>query len=206
MAEKRADGGTKAGSMVMDGRERLPPLPESAWTEEQRAAVKAFSEGRGYAPLGPFWVLLYSPEVMLRAKAMGDYLRYRNSLPKDISELVILMTAREWTQQFEWGHHVVFAREAGLSDQVIDAIAEGRRPDGMSLREAVAWDFTRELLANRRVSDATYGRAKDQFGEKGVVDMAAVSGYYTMLAMVMNVAETPAPVDRDDRIKVWTGG
>lgn len=201
-----AGTGAKPGNMVMANVERLPPLPESAWSDEQKAAVKAFSDGRGYMPLGPFWVLLYSPEVMLRAKAMGDYLRYRNSLPKDISELVILMTAREWTQQFEWGHHVVFARDVGLSQAVIDALADGRRPDGMSLREATAWDFTRELLANRRVSDPTYARARDQFGEKGVVDMAALSGYYTMLAMVMNVAQTPAPVDRDDRIRVWTGG
>lgn len=201
-----AQNGENPGSMVMANVERLPPLPESAWTDEQRSAVKAFSDGRGYMPLGPFWVLLYSPEVMLRSKAMGDYLRYRNSLPKAVSEMVILMTARAWTQQFEWGHHVVFALEAGLSQAVIDAVAEGRRPDGMSGAEEAAFEFTRELLANRRVSDATYARAKAEFGEQGVVDMAAVSGYYTMLAMVMNVAQTPAPADRDSRIKVWTGG
>lgn len=185
------------------GIERLPPLPEGQWTDEQRAAVTAFSEGRGYPPIGPFWVLLYSPEVMLRAKAMGDYLRYRNSLPKDISEMVILMTARGWSQQFEWGHHVVYALEAGLSRAHIDAIADGRRPDGMSIKEAAAYDFTHELQTNKRVSDATYGRAKLQFGEKGVVDMAAVGGYYTMLAMVMNVAQTPAPADRPDRLPLW---
>ena len=185
--------------------DRLPPLPEEKWTEDQRAAVHAFSEGRGYPPIGPFWVLLYSPEVMLRAKAMGDYLRYRNSLPKDISEMVILMTARVWSQQFEWGHHVVYALEAGLPRAHIDAIADGRRPDGMSLSQAAAYEFTHELNTNRRVSDPTHDKVKQFFGDKGVVDMAAVSGYYTMLAMVMNVAQTPAPVDRPDRMPIWPG-
>lgn len=194
---------TKSNQAASD---RLPPIPESQWTEEQRAAVKAFSEGRGYAPLGPFWVLLYSPGVMLRAKAMGDYLRYRNSLPKDVSELVILMTARAWSQQFEWGHHVVYALEAGLSRAHVDAVADGRRPVGMSAALAAAYDFTHELQVNKRVSDATYARVVEQFEQKGAVDMAAVGGYYTMLAMVMNVAQTPAPVDRPDRLPVWPVG
>ena len=76
--------------------------------------------------------MLRSPEVMLRAKAMGDYLRFRNVLPKRVSEMVILITAREWTQQYEWAYHYGFALEAGLAKPIVEAIAEGRRPDAMS--------------------------------------------------------------------------
>ena len=95
--------------------ERLPPIAAEKMTKEQRLAAEEFKAGRGYDLLGPFAVMVRSPEVMLRAKAMGDYLRFRNVLPKRVSEMVILLTAREWTQEFEWSHHYKFALEAGLS-------------------------------------------------------------------------------------------
>lgn len=170
--------------------DRLPAIPEGQWTEAQKAAVAEFSAGRGYGPLGPFWVMLRSPEVMLRAKAMGDYLRYRNRLPKDISEMVILQTARNWSQSFEWVHHARFAREYGLADDIIAAIADGRRPAVLSIAQAAAYDFTVELQTHKRVSDVTYARAVAAFGEPGVIDLIGVQGYYTMLAMMMNVART----------------
>ena len=182
--------------------ERLPPIPEADWTAEQRQAVADFSAGRGYAPLGPFWVMLRSPEVMLRAKAMGDYLRYKNRLPKDISEMVILQTARTWSQSFEWSAHARFAREAGLPETIIAAIADGRRPEGLEGAHAAAYDFSAELQTNKRVSDATYARAVSAFGEPGVVDMIGVQGYYAMLAMMMNVARTPVP-EGGEHLQRW---
>ena len=115
--------------------------------------------------------MLRSPEVMLRAKAMGDYLRFRNVLPKRVSEMVILITAREWTQQYEWAYHYGFALEEGLAKSTIEAIAEGRRPEGMKEDEAAAYDFSIELHRTRRVSDATYARALKLFGEQGIVDL-----------------------------------
>lgn len=173
--------------------ERLGPMHEAAMSAAQKAAVTAFTAGRGYPPLGPFWVLLRSPEVMLRTKALGDYLRLGNSLPKAISELAIIYTARQWSQQFEWLHHAQFARDAGLADEIIAAIADGRRPAAMSEMEAAAYDLAAELQHTHRVSDATYARAIAAFGEQGVVDLVGVQGYYTMLAMVMNVARTALP-------------
>jgi 4-carboxymuconolactone decarboxylase len=140
--------------------------------------------------------MLRSPEVMLRAKAMGDYLRFRNVLPKRVSEMVILVTARQWTQQFEWSHHYTYAMEAGLAKDIADAIAEGRRPDRMADDEAAAYDFSIELHRNRSVSDASYARALALFGEQGIIDLTGVNGYYSFLAMMMNVART-AP-DTDD--------
>src|ERR1700741_5508402 len=112
--------------------DRLPPIPADKMTPEQKRAAEEFQAGRGYAPRGPFAVMLRSPEVMLRAKAMGDYLRFCNVLPKRVSEMVILITAREWTQQYEWSYHYGFALEAGLAKPIIDAIAESGRPDGMA--------------------------------------------------------------------------
>jgi hypothetical protein len=112
--------------------ERMLPIQPDKWTAEQKQAAEEFQAGRGYAVSGPFAVMLRSPEVMLRAKAMGDYLRFRNVLPKRVSEMVILITAREWTQQYEWSYHYGFALEAGLAKPIVEAIAHGRRPDAMA--------------------------------------------------------------------------
>jgi 4-carboxymuconolactone decarboxylase len=175
--------------------ERMPPLAEGELTEEQREAAEAFKEGRGYAVHGPFAVMLRSPEVMLRAKAMGDYLRFRNVLPRRVSEMVILVTAREWTQQFEWAYHYRYAMEAGLAREIADAIGEGRRPPNMADDETGAYDFAIELHHHKSVSNATYARALALFGEAGVIDLTGICGYYSFLAMMMNVARTPAPAD-----------
>ena len=174
--------------------ERMLPIRPDQQTAEQKKAADEFQAGRGRAISGPFAVMLRSPEVMLRAKAMGDYLRFRNVLPKRVSEMVILITAREWTQQYEWAHHYGFALEAGLAKPLIEAIAEGRRPDAMADDEAAAYDFSLELHKTKRVSDQTYARAQQLFGEPGVIDLIGINGYYSFLAMMMNVARTqPEP-------------
>jgi len=181
--------------------ERLPPIPAERMTPEQRKAAEEFAAGRGYSVRGPFAVMLRSPEVMLRAKAMGDYLRFRNVLPKRVSEMVILITAREWTQPYEWAYHYGFAVEEGLSKAIIDAIADGRRPDAMKEDEAAAYDFTIELHRRRSVSDATYARALKLFGEQGIIDLVGVSGYYTFNAMMMNVGRTKLDTDKAPPLK-----
>jgi 4-carboxymuconolactone decarboxylase len=169
----------------------LPPIPADKMTPEQKRAAEEFESGRGYAPRGPFAVMLRSPEVMLRAKAMGDYLRFRNVLPKHVREMVILVTAREWTQDYEWFHHYKIGLEEGLSKAIADAIADGRRPERMEEPEAAAYDFAVELHRRRSVSDATYARALSHFGEHGIIDLIGLNGYYTFNAMMMNVARTP---------------
>jgi 4-carboxymuconolactone decarboxylase len=174
----------------MGSKDRMPQIPAGKMTAEQHKAAEEFASGRGYGVRGPFAVMLRSPEVMLRAKAMGDYLRFRNVLPKRVSEMVILITAREWTQQYEWSYHYKFAMEEGLAPQIADAIADGRRPDTMDEDEAAAYDFSIELHRRRSVSDATYARTLARFGEQGIIDLTGVNGYYSFLAMMMNVART----------------
>ena len=181
----------------METNERMLPIRPDQQTAEQKLAAEEFQAGRGHAISGPFAVMLRSPEVMLRAKAMGDYLRFRNVLPKRVSEMVILITAREWTQQYEWSYHYGFALEAGLAKPIVEAIAEGRRPDAMADDEAAAYDFSIELHKTKRVSDKTYARALHLFGEPGVIDLIGINGYYSFLAMMMNVARTQPEPGRD---------
>jgi len=140
-------------------------------------------------------VMLRSPEVMLRASAMGDYLRYRTVLPPRLNELIILITARHWTQQFEWHVHQPAALKAGLRPDIVSAVADGRRPDGMEQDEAIVHDFTIELLRSQNVSDPVYARAAARFGEHGIVDMVGVCGYYSFLSMMMNTARTAVPAN-----------
>lgn len=177
----------------MPTRDRLPPIPADKMTAEQKAAAEAIIKGpRGHL-VGPFLVLLRSPEFMNRLQRTGEYLRFNSALPPRLSELAILLTARVWSQGFEWHHHRIIAEKAGLSGAIIDAIAEGRRPDAMVEDEAAVHDFIAELHKNRSVSEPTYQKALKLFGEKGIVDMTGISGYYSLLAMLMNVAGTPNP-------------
>jgi 4-carboxymuconolactone decarboxylase len=174
-------------------RERMPIIPDDQMTDEQKAAARTFAEGRGYAVRGPFAAMLRSPEVMLRAKAMGDYLRFKSTLPPRLNELAICVTARQWGQSYEWHAHRPLAEKGGLRAQIADAIADGRRPRDMSIDEECVYDFATELHQNKCVSDATYARTVALFGEKGVMDLTAVNGYYTLIAMVLNVARTALP-------------
>jgi 4-carboxymuconolactone decarboxylase len=173
--------------------DRMPPIAADKLTDAQKKAAEAFAEGRGYAVRGPFVPLIRSPEVMLRAKQMGDYLRFKSTLGPRLNEMVILITAREWTQQYEWHAHLPFALKAGLRREITDAIAEGHRPAGMAEDEEIAYDMATEILRQKRVSDPTYRRALARFGEQGVIDLLGVVGYYNFLAIVMNATRTGMP-------------
>ena len=141
--------------------------------------------------------MLRSPEVMLRAAAMGDHMRYKTVLPPALNEFVILLVARHWSQQFEWHVHQPSALKAGLSEQIVAAVAKGHRPDAMSNDETIVYEFATELLRLQNVSDLTYERARDRFGESGVIDMIGVAGYYSFLSMMMNAARTAVPTDSE---------
>jgi 4-carboxymuconolactone decarboxylase len=173
--------------------DRMPPIPAERLTDAQKRAIAEFKAARSAELSGPFVAMLRSPEVMSRARAMGDYVRFRSSLPPRLSEFVILMTARGWTQQYEWSAHHPLALKAGLKPEVVNAIAEGRRPEHMAEDEEILYSFCDELQRTHSVSDATYARAVAKFGEPGVIDTLGITGYYTLLAMVLNTARTPLP-------------
>lgn len=173
--------------------DRMPPVPADKLTPAQTKAVDEYRKARGGEPGGPWAVLTRSPELMSRTLMLSDYLRFNSTLPPRLSEFVILMTAREWGQNYEWNAHHPLAVKGGLRPEVARAVAEGRRPAAMADDEAGLYDLIQELLRNRTVSDATYGRAVSLFGEQAVVDAVSISGYYSMVAMLLNVARTPLP-------------
>jgi 4-carboxymuconolactone decarboxylase len=177
--------------------DRMPPIPREQWTDAQAKAAAEFARMRGQDVFGPFAPMLRSPDVMLLAAAMGDYMRYRTSLPPALNEMIILITARHWSQQFEWHIHQPMALKAGLSETIVSAVSKGRRPERMSADEAIVYDFATELLRLQNVSDETYAKAKDRFGEPGIIDMIGVAGYYSLLSMMMNTARTAVPKDSD---------
>ncbi len=173
--------------------DRLPPIPQAAWTDAQRQAARDIVNGPRGALYGPFVPLLRSPELMGHAQRLGEYLRYRSAIGTRLSELAILVTAREWDQQVEWAIHAPVALQAGIAAEVVEAIAQRRRPPAMAPDEEAVYAFCIELQRHKRVSDSTYDKALALFGEPGVVDLMGVNGYYTFLAMLMNGAQTAAP-------------
>jgi len=169
------------------------PLPESL-TGAQRAAVDAITAGPRGSLFGPFLPLLRSPELMTRLQEVGAYLRFGSEVPAHLREMVILIVAREWDQDFEWGHHAPLARSAGLGDDVMAALSRGAEVTGPPDVRAV-WQLIRELFDTRAVGDATFEAARAVLGDTGVVEAIGVAGYYSTLAMTMNAARTPVPDD-----------
>ncbi|KAB1069515.1 carboxymuconolactone decarboxylase family protein [Methylobacterium planeticum] len=173
--------------------DRMPEIPAGQLSEAQTRAAAEFERTRKTPVFGPFVPLLRSPEFMITASNMGLYLRYNSVLPLKISEFVILLVAREWTQQLEWHIHAPIALKAGLDPAIVEAVREGRRPGQMPDDEALAYAFSSELRQNKAVSDATYAAVVARFGEQGAIDLAGINGYYALLAMSMNMARTALP-------------
>jgi 4-carboxymuconolactone decarboxylase len=171
----------------------MPPIPRALLTQAQKRAARELARGRRGGVIGPFIPALRSPEFMSRLQRLGEYLRYDNVLGPRLTELAILLTARAWTQAFEWAYHVASAAEQGVPRHVIEAIAEGRRPARMARKDAAVYCFVTELERRRLIGDVTYARTVSVLGEAGVIDLIGVIGYYTTLAMILNVARTPLP-------------
>ena len=171
--------------------DRLPPLCLEQMNEAQRKAAEELIAGPRKGVKGPFIPLLRSPELLARMQKVGEYLRFQSALSTRINEFVTLIVAREWTQEFEWFVHLPLAAKAGASAETLTALADGGRPPAMAEDEAVAYDFTTELVARRGVCDATYARALATFGEQGLIDLVGLIGYFTAISMVLNVAHTP---------------
>ena len=180
--------------------ERLGPILDHELSPAQRAAAQEIAAGPRGAVYGPFVPLLRSPELMSHAQRMGEYLRYRSAIGGRLSELAILVTARQWDQQVEWAIHAPIAAQVGIPSSVIAAIAARERPADMLVDEAVVHDFCVELHEHKAVSDRVYADALALFGEHGVVDLIGINGYYTLLAMVMNTARTSVPEEGDWRM------
>src|SRR5581483_8969282 len=133
-------------SSPLAAQDRMPPIPTDKMTEAQKQVARDFAGERGYEIRGPFSPLIRSPELMKRTLGVSDYVRFRNSLEPRITELVILVVAREWTQQYEWVAHYKNALKAGLKREIAEALAEARRPQAMADDEWIAYDLATEIL------------------------------------------------------------
>lgn len=173
--------------------QRLPTIDPKSYTDDQERAAKEFLSVRKTPVFGPFEPLMYSPELMTTARAMGDYLRYKPSIGTTLSELAILVTARSWSQDYEWHVHKPIALKVGIGAETVDAIAHGVRPQKLDEDQALVYQFSWELNHNKVVSDTTYGMTESRFGKQGVVDLAGICGYYSFLAMELNMARYPLP-------------
>lgn len=193
--------------------DRFPILSPEQMSPEQTKLMQALLAGpRGGGDAspdavnrmlqrGPFNAWLRSPELGERLQKVGEYIRFNTSLPLRLNEFAILITARHWTSQYEWYAHLPLALKAGLDPNIADQLALNKRPAGMKEDEAAVYDFCTQLHRTKKVNDAAYKRAVALFGEKGVMDLIGVSGYYTAVSMTLNVAEVPMPAGVQDPLK-----
>jgi 4-carboxymuconolactone decarboxylase len=183
---------------------RFKLLPLEELTPDQKKVADAIRSGARSklpnsaaskpGPLGgPFNVWLRSPGIGNLVQQLGEEIRFRSSLPSKLNELAILITARRWTSQYEWFAHHKLALEAGLDPAIGQDIANGRRPAKMDADETLVYNFSTELHQTQGVSDATYKAVLDRFGERGVVDLISVNGFYVLVSMCLNVDKTPLP-------------
>ncbi len=172
--------------------DRLPPLPLEELDAVQRAVAEELIAGPRKAVRGPFIPLLRSPELLARVQRLGEYLLFSSALSPRVTEFATLIVARHWTQQFEWCTHVPKALAAGTQPETIASLRTGARPGGMDEDETCVHDFASELLQHHGVSDTTYHRTRERFGERGVVDLTGLIGYFAMVNTVLNMAHTPS--------------
>ena len=172
---------------------RFPDLSKEGMSDAQKRVYDAIAGGPRGSVRGPFAVLLRSPELADRVQKLGEHLRFHSTLPARLNEFAILINARFWGSKYEWYAHRPLALKGGLAESIADDVANGRRPAGMKDDEALVFDFCSVLHRQHFVDDALFTRAVSVLGEQGVVDLIGVSGYYTLVSMVLNVAEVPLP-------------
>jgi len=173
--------------------ERFPALAPDQMTPEQKIVADKIMGSRKNLS-GPFPTWLRSPELADRLQAVGDYLRFHTQLPPSLTEFVIIITAREWSSQFEWQFHAPLAIAAGVDKAVIADLGAGKHPQGMNADQSLVYDFSLALhRAKGRVPDSLFNAVKARFGERNTVDLIALNGYYDAVAMTLAAAEVAGP-------------
>ncbi|MGN6550705.1 MAG: carboxymuconolactone decarboxylase family protein [Pararhizobium sp.] len=162
---------------------------------EQRKVFDAIVDGPRGAVIGPLRAALHNPELASRWQQLGEILRYRTTLPARLSELAIVVTARRWNSPLEWTVHAEAARKAGLPETVLSAINAGEVPKFGDPQDAEVYAFSRELQLYGEVSSCTYAALHERWRERGVVELTAIIGYYTMVSMTLNAHHIPLPSD-----------
>ena len=175
---------------------RLPILTEDALDGDQRrllAAMRAGPRGGRVALRGPFAVYMHAPAYGELTQQLGAFVRFNTSLPPRLSEFAILCIARLWRAQYEWHAHAPLAEQAGVKAQTVRDIKAGRAPKGAAADERAIFDFVQELHKRKRVSERAYKRVHGVVGDRGMVELVGILGYYTGVSMVLNAFNVPLP-------------
>lgn len=172
---------------------RLKIPSKSEMSAKQLALLADIEKSRGKGALGgPFAVFLQAPDYGDLAQKLGAFCRYNTSIPPHLSEFVILVLGRFWLSQYEFWIHAPIAQKAGIKAATIEALRTGREPK-LTKEQRAIYDFIAELHRTRRVSDKTYGRVHAMFDDAGMVEFVGILGYYTLVAMTLNVFHVPLP-------------
>jgi 4-carboxymuconolactone decarboxylase len=171
---------------------RFPRLGAEAMSPRQREVAAQIAAGPRGEVRGPFLALIHHPELAQRLQQLGEQLRWGAKLPPRLVELAVLVTARRWTCQHEWFIHEQLARNAGLSEEAVVALKENQKPV-LIAEEAAVYAFCTEAHVNGRVSDGVFEDVKVRFGLDGALELLALCGYYSLMAMVLNTAAFPLP-------------
>src|ERR1700743_301731 len=176
---------------------RFAPLKADELAPAQKAWADAIAVPPRNAKWGapPYRAYIRNPELAPKLSALSDYLRWNTTLPPRLSEFAILITARNWTAQYEWAAHYPLALKAGLDVKLLGDLSAGKRPDNMRDDEAALYDLASSLYRDKKVSDAVYKAAVEKFGERGVMDIIGIIGYYDLVSMTLITAQVSAPSD-----------
>jgi 4-carboxymuconolactone decarboxylase len=181
--------------------ERFPALNPAELSPEQKAYLQDLQRpprnNTTALKTPPFKVYMRSPELAPKLEAVSDYVRWGTGLEPRLTELAIMLTARQWSSQWIWRGHYRAAVRGGLDPSVGADIAAGKRPDKLKADETILYNYAQEMYGDKSVSDATYAAALKQFGEKGLVDLVATMGYYDTVAMTLITAKAVAPKEDD---------
>ena len=181
--------------------QRFPKLTPEGMTPAQREVAAEITAGPRGEVRGPFIALLHNAELARHVQRLGEHLRWKGKLPSRLKELAVLVTARRWTCQHEWVMHSKLALEGGLGAGIVDDIRNGREPKGMLDEEKAVYNFCRELHATGRAGDAAFKAIEGHFGLDGALELIALNGYYSMMAMVLNSAGLPLPGNVEPPLK-----
>jgi 4-carboxymuconolactone decarboxylase len=172
---------------------RIAELDIGKLSPRQREVYDAIASGPRGMVVGPLRVWLHSPELAQHAQGYGAGCRFGSTLPRRLSELAVLVMAAQWRAGFEWAVHEPTALEAGLSRAAVEAIRRREEPPLEAADERALWEFCRELLYDRRVTDATYARLVAEIGQQMVVELVLILGYYALISMTVVAFDVPLP-------------
>ena len=171
---------------------RVVSLKPQDLTPEQKTLYDDIAGARGRVG-GPFGIWLRQPALADPANRFGNALRLQGKLDKRLFELMTIVVARHWGAQYEWFVHVEAGRKAGLADESIEALRTNRKPAFARDDERLVYDIVTELSQTKRLSDSSYKRALDFFGLDLLVELITATGFYTLVAMMLNAFDVDTP-------------